>query len=224
MAAPPPRLRQVFLLSPAHCGGRRASILMRPGAASPLAVRLREGQLRLGEAFSFMSGLYFRGKLTYALHFNRVNGPESTSLVITPTRGLQPPEMPVSLALLEEFARTDIASGGSAYREPLARDLDTLAQRLSSDATVVLLGSIATQKYVDVLAPALGTRLHFPTSFIGRGDMSRGGLLLRCAADNAELDYAPLDPSASRRGHRPPRLDRRQPVAVDHDVRATLSD
>ena len=30
----------IFLLSPAYCGGRRAAMLMKPGASSPLAVRL----------------------------------------------------------------------------------------------------------------------------------------------------------------------------------------
>jgi len=60
---------RVFLLSPAYCGGRRATFLLKRDATLPLAVRLRKGTLTLGEAFSFMSGLYFRGKLTYASQF-----------------------------------------------------------------------------------------------------------------------------------------------------------
>jgi len=71
---------------------------------------------------------------------------------------------------------------------------------------VVLLGSIASDKYVDVLAPALGERLHYPPSFVGRGDMSRGGLLLRSAAAGVELDYLPLTALSTRRGTRPPKL------------------
>jgi hypothetical protein len=196
---------RVFLLSPAHCGGRRAAILLKPGASSPLALRLRAGTLTLGEAFSFMSGLYFRGKLSYAQAFGR--GPHAESLVITPTRGLQRPEALVSVALLEEFAGTDIAAGDKRYREPLERDLANLSERLSDFARVILLGSIASDKYVDVLAPALGERLHYPPSFIGRGDMSRGGLLLRSAASGVELDYEPLNPAATRRGQRPPKLE-----------------
>jgi hypothetical protein len=201
---PDPNAR-VFLLSPAHCGGRRATVLMRPDSRSALSARLRTGALTLGEAFSFMSGLYFRGKLAYARAFQG----DWTSYVITPTRGLQPPEVPVSVALLEEFAGTDIADGGTRFRAPLERDVAALAGRLAPEARVVLLGSIATNKYIDVLAPALGARLHYPSSFIGRGDMSRGGLLLRSAESGVELDYAPLCPAAVRRGPRPPRLPRR---------------
>ena len=72
---------------------------------------------------------------------------------------------------------------------------------------MVLLGSIATGKYVDALLDALGPRLLFPTDFVGRGDMSRGGLLLRSAREGRELDYIPVA-GALRRGKRPPKLDR----------------
>jgi hypothetical protein len=198
--------RPVFLLSPAHCGGRRARALLHPDATSPLALRLRAGTLTLGEAFSFMSGLYFRGKLAYARAFAPHDRREPATLVITPTRGLQAPDTLVNVAVLEEFASTDIASDDARFRAPMERAVTALAARLGPDARVVLLGSIATSKYVDVLAPALGARLHYPASFIGRGDMSRGGLLLRSAAAGVELDYAPLDPSATRRGTRPAKL------------------
>lgn len=202
-----PRLTHVFLLSPAHCGGRRAAMLLKPGATAIQAERLRTGTLTLGEAFSFMSSLYFRGKLAYAHAFG--GEPDRDSLVITPTRGLQPIDTLVSVEVLQEFAGTDIASGGLRYRAPLERDLADLSARLAPAARVVLLGSIATSKYVDVLVPALGDRLHYPPSFIGRGDMSRGGLLLRAADSGVELDYAPLVPTAVRRGPRPPKLGRR---------------
>lgn len=197
---------RVFLLSPANCNGRRANILLREGAASPLALRLRDGTLTLGEAFSFVSGLYFRGKLTYARAFAD-GAPSAGCYVITPTRGLLPPDTLVSLDLLLEFASTDIAAGDTRYRDPLTRDLAALAARLSLEARVVLLGSIATDKYLDVLAPALGERLHYPPSFVGRGDMSRGGLLLRHAASGVELEYAPLEPATRRRGARPAKLE-----------------
>ncbi len=197
----------VYLLSPAHCGGRRATLLLKPGASSALALRLRAGTLSLGEAFAFMSGLYFRGKLAYARAFTARHAAHATSLVITPTRGLMDPEALVSVGLLQEFATTDIAAGDDRYRLPLERDLTALVRRLTTAARVVLLGSIASDKYVDVLSPALGVRLHYPTAFIGRGDMSRGGLLLRQAASGDELEYAPLDPRAPRRGSRPPRLE-----------------
>jgi hypothetical protein len=196
---------RVFLLSPAHCGGRRAAILLKPGAGSLLALQLQAGTLTLGEAFSFMSGLYFRGKLSYARAF--ATEPDAESFVITPTRGLQRPDTLVSVELLREFSGTNIAAGDMRYREPLERDLVNLSARLAESARVILLGSIASDKYVDILAPALGERLHYPSSFIGRGDMSRGGLLLRSAASGVELEYEPLNPTATRRGPRPPKLE-----------------
>ena len=70
---------------------------------------------------------------------------------------------------------------------------------------MVLLGSIATGKYVDPLLAVLGERLLFPADFVGRGDMSRGGLLLRCARAGTELAYVGVR-DAVRRGPRPPRL------------------
>lgn len=193
---------QLFLLSPAYCGGRRAGYLLRPGSTLPLALRLHAGTLTLGEAFAFMSGLYFRGKLAYARAFGRHATP---ALVITPTCGLLPPDVPVSPALLREFAEVDVASDELRYRSPLEQTLETLQPTLA-DARVVLLGSIATGKYVDVLTRALGARLHFPAEFVGRGDMSRGGLMLRAVASGQELDYTVFAPDAPRRGARPPKL------------------
>jgi len=199
----------VFLLSPAYCAGRRAKILLKPGSTLAIAQRLQAGELTLGEAFTFCSGLYFRGKITYARAF----APDST-FVITPTRGLQPPGLVVTADLIREFAGVDIASDDVRYRRPLERDLRALAKRLQPGARVVLLGSVATGKYVDVLVRSLGQQLHFPPSFVGRGDMSRGGLLLRQAASGVELEYAALEPTATRRGPRPPKLDPRTRVAM----------
>ena len=202
ITSPPP---PVFLLSPAYCGGRRARILLREGAASPLAVRLREGGLTLGEAFSFMSGLYFRGKLAYARAFESSTRRAST-FVITPTRGLQHPDTMVSAETLREFATVDVSTDDLRYRTPLERDVTSLATTLDGDARVVLLGSVATGKYADVLTSLLGPRLYYPSSFIGRGDMSRGGLLLRSARAATELEYVALEAGVIRRGPRPPRL------------------
>lgn len=193
------RQPQVFLLSPAFCGGRRAAILLNPKSEMTLARRLARDTLTLGEAFSFMSGLYFRGKLAYANAFG-------IPLVITPTRGLQPPDAPVTAKRLREFAAVDVNASDRRYRRPLDRDLKQLAQALPVQARVVLLGSIATGKYVDALTAVLGSRLYYPPAFIGRGDMSRGGLMLRCVADNLELEYTPLVVGAPRHGARPPKL------------------
>ena len=194
---------QLFLLSPAYCGGRRATYLLREGSTLALARKLTEGTLTLGEAFSFMSGLYFRGKLGYAHAFGRHDTPV---LVITPTRGLLPPDTCVTADVLREFAAVDVHADDQRYRKPLEESLRTLSQVMSSDTRLVLLGSIATGKYVDVLTRAFGERLYFPSEFVGRGDMSRGGLMLRCIASGTELEYTRLLPHVRRHGARPPKL------------------
>ena len=192
---------RLFLLSPAYGGGKRARMLLEPRSAFATAQALADGRLTLGEAFTFMSGLYFRGKLAYGSAFGE-------SYVITPTRGLLPPQTIVSALMLREFAAVDIDAGERRYRRPLERDARTLGARLGGVDQVVLLGSIATLKYLEVLESAFGARLHFPPAFIGRGDMSRGGLLLRSARAGTELDYAPLTSATKRTGARPPRLPR----------------
>jgi hypothetical protein len=199
--------RVVFLLSPAHCGGRRAEILLREEAAFPLAQRLRESGAPLGEVFSFLSGLYFRGKLAYGHAFARPRLEGSPGvLVITPGRGLLPPDTVVTLEDLRAIAGVGVAPDEPRFREPLERDVAALAGSLSSEDVVVLLGSIATGKYVDVIGRLLDGRLRFPSEFVGRGDMSRGGLMLRCVASGAELEYLSIA-GAVRRGTRPPKLE-----------------
>jgi len=198
---------RVFLLSPAHCGGERARLLFDPRARFDLARRLHGGEgPSLGEVFAFLSGLYFRGKLTYALAFARPPAGAPGLSVITPCEGLCAAEEPVDVARLRRFASVDIATGDARYHEPLARDAERLAAALEVGTEVVLLGSVATGKYVEPLARALGDRLRFPAEFVGRGDMSRGGLLLRAARSGVELDYVPVA-GAARRGTRPARLE-----------------
>jgi hypothetical protein len=200
------RMTTVFLLSPAYCGGRRATMLVRPGATHQMATRLESGTLSLGEAFAFMSGLYFRGKLAYAQAFGRRTGDDPAVLVITPTRGLQRPDHIVSRTLIEEFATTDVADDEPKYREPLVADAERLAGGLPSDARVVLLGSVATTKYVEVLSDVFADNLCFPSDFVGRGDMSRGALLLRSASAGTELPYVAVSSAPKRHGPRPPRM------------------
>ena len=48
-------------------------------------------------------------------------------------------------------------------------------------------------KYVEALLPIFGSRLLFPREFVGRGDMSRGGLMLRCVDTGVPLTYVPLE-------------------------------
>ena len=193
-----------LLLSPARCDGRRAGWLLDPANDLPLARRLRSREgAPLGEVFSFMSSLYFRGKLAYARAFATTR---CGAHVIAPGRGLLDLDHPVRRADLLAMAAVTVSQDESRFREPLARDARQLEKRLGADDAVVLLGSIATDKYVEVLTACFGERLLFPPAFVGRGDMSRGGLMLRHAARGAPLDYAPVR-GATRHGKRPPKLE-----------------
>jgi hypothetical protein len=193
-------MTRFFLLSPASTSGRRAQILLRQEARFDLARRVRHGGAPLGEVFSFLSGLYFRGKLAYANAF----APKGGVFVITSSDGLVPADRLVGLSDLERFATVPIEAHEPRYRAPLLRDLGALAET-APDAEVVLLGSIATDKYVEPLRTAFGDRLRFPADFAGRGDMSRGGLLLRCVDESRELAYVTVGTGA-RHGARPERL------------------
>jgi hypothetical protein len=175
-----------------------------------MAARLRSPDgVPIGELFTFLSGLYFRGKLAYARAFARPpEGAGDGILVITPNLGLQCPEMPITLAGLRAAGRVDIRADNPRYRRPLAQTAQVLAGRIARDTQVVLLGSVASPKYVDVLGAIFGERLAFPVDFVGRGDMSRGGLMLRCVTAGRELTYAPLGPATPRHGPRPPKLER----------------
>jgi hypothetical protein len=201
---------RVFLLSPANCAGRRAELLLGGRGAFPLAERLRAGAaVPLGEAFSFLSGLYFRGKQAYARAFAAPPPGVAAAYVITTNRGLLALDAPVTLAELAAFGGVPIDLDDARYREPLRRDAEALIAELPPETAVVLLGSVASGKYVDLLLEVFGARLLFPAEFVGRGDMSRGGLLLRCVEDARELEYRPVA-GAQRRGARPPRLEPRR--------------
>jgi len=201
--------QRVFLLSPARLDGPRGKLLFEPTTLFPVAraLRTREG-CPIGEVFRFVSGLYFRGKLAYGMAFARPPSSApwmgSGSLVITQNRGLVPAETRVCLEHLEAFASTNIRASELAFRKPFERDAWGVREAVG-DGEVVLLGSIASAKYVDVLMDVFGDRLLFPKDFVGRGDMSRGGLLLRAVDAKQELAYAPVK-GAVRHGARPAKL------------------
>jgi hypothetical protein len=199
------RTPRVFLLSPANAGGQRAAMLFRAGAGFDLAVRLRGEGATIGETFAFISGLYFRGKLAYANAFSAQSAGGVPPRVITTDRGLVTTDTPIRRDDLLAFASVDIASGDDRYLAPLRRDAERLAEALGTSGEVVLLGSIATGKYADILIGVFGDRVLFPVEFVGRGDMSRGGLLLRCAREERELEYQPIR-GAVRHGKRPAKL------------------
>jgi hypothetical protein len=198
-------LAHVFLLSPANASGVRAKQLFSPRSQFDLAQRLRASGAPLGEIFSFISGLYFCGKLTYAEKFASTRPQTAAIRIITPAAGLLPPSTIVTLAQLREITSGPVDPELPSYREPLDRDARELHSLLHSEAQVVLLGSIATSKYVGPLLEIFGERLVFPAEFVGRGDMSRGGLLLRASRSGTPLSYIAIS-GAQRTGARPPKL------------------
>jgi predicted kinase len=182
-------------------------MILREAAAFPLAVQLREQGLPLGEIFSFISGLYFRGKLAYARAHAAPPSGLPGIVVITASGGLVSPDRLFRLHDLSEITSGDIAAGAPEYRLPLERDARLLSEHMGAECEVVLLGSVATPKYVEPLLEIFGERLMFPQEFVGRGDMSRGGLMLRCAREMRELTYVPVA-GAVRHGTRPPKLEK----------------
>jgi hypothetical protein len=183
-------MTRIFLLSPARCSGQRARWILNRNSKAELAQRLRSAEgVPLGEVFSFLSALYFRGKLAYARAFAQPPPGGTGVWIITPTAGLLPPEMAMPLSRLRGFARVPISKRNTLYRRSLRRDLIKLIAQLEPDCEIILLGSIASSRYLDILSEALGPRLKVPLDFVGMGDMQRGALLLRCIRENRELSY-----------------------------------
>lgn len=197
--------RRIFLLSPANAGGIRARIVASENASFELALRLRSEGAPLGEVFSFISGLYFRGKLAYAQRFAEARSGIPGAFVITASGGLIPPETVITTEDLAALSAASISTTDRRYREPLERDARAICEKAGPKCEVVLLGSIATPKYVEPLLKIFGERLLFPIEFVGRGDMSRGGLMLRSARSGEQLTYVPVA-SAVRHGPKPPKL------------------
>ncbi len=107
----------------------------------------------------------------------------------------------ITLQRLQAWAQVAIDEGNPRFTEPLLAHAAALEQALGDRARFVLLGSVATDKYVRPLGQVFGERLLFPREFVGRGDMSRGSLMLRAARAGVELEYAPVA-TAVRHGPR----------------------
>lgn len=198
---------RVFLLSPANAGGARAQMVLNNRAEFDLAQRLRTSGAPLGDIFQFVSGLYFRGKLAYSRAFAAPPDGAPGAVVITAGAGLLEPGTTVTIDRLRELAGVPIDAADPRYRLPLERDAEALRAMAGPDCDIVLLGSVASAKYVEPLLRIFGQRLLFPIEFVGRGDMSRGGLMLRCARAGEELAYVPVT-GAVVHGKRPPKLPR----------------
>lgn len=202
-------LHRVFLLSPAKAGGVRYEMLLREQARFDLAEKLRQGAASIGEVYSFISGLYFRGKMAYTETFGAAPPGIPRALVIVPGIGLVPSDTPVTIEQLRATANIPVDERNEAYRDALLRAARLLDEHAGPTCLYVLLGSIASGKYTAPLLEVFGERLVFPADFVGRGDMSRGGLMLRRAHSGIELSYIPVH-GAVRHGARPPKLERLQ--------------
>jgi hypothetical protein len=185
-----------MLLSPVRLNGERGRSLLEPGADFAVARDLRSGEgAPLGDVFSFVSGLYFRGKATYAKEFARCADGAPAAFVMTAGGGLCSLDERVDVDRLRGWARVAIHEDNPHFTAPLYRQLSELVARHDAATRFVLLGSVATKKYVAPLLDVLGQRLLYPREFLGRGDMSRGSLLLHAVRDGRELDYAPVQAS-----------------------------
>jgi hypothetical protein len=183
----------VFLLSPAKMSGRRGAMLTREGADSELARELGTPEgAPISAVFAFVSGLYFRGKVAYAREFGRAPSGTPSAHVITAGGGLYQLDQRVTLARLNGWTRVAIHQDNPHFTAPLTRHAAGLLDAHDPTTRFVLLGSVATQKYVQPLLDVFGERLLFPSDFEGRGDMSRGSLMLRAVREGRELSYAPL--------------------------------
>lgn len=125
--------------------------------------------------------------------------------MITACAGLLRPETTINREQLCQISSAPVEASEPRYRIPLERDARLVAAHLTDNCEVVLLGSIATPKYVEPLLSIFGERLIFPVEFAGRGDMSRGGLMLRCVREGVELNYVSIL-TGQRHGARPPKL------------------
>lgn len=201
-------MMRIFLLSPAQSAGKRAAMLTRSAATFELARQVQIGAATLGDVFSFCSGLYFRGKLTYARHFAAA---AEAVKIITPSRGLLAPETLVGARELAEFAGVPVDSAEPRFTGPLEATARAVA-KLGADE-VILLGSVATGKYLDTLLPIFGRQLLYPEEFAGRGDMSRGALMLRAVAAGTELRYAAFPAVHRGRGRAPSSVRRDEGAA-----------
>ena len=215
-------------MSPAFSGGKRGQMVMRDAASFPLAQQLRTPEgAPLGDVFSFLSGLYFRGKLGYARAFARPPaGVARRRCVITPSDGLVLAGR--RRVTLDAPARASRAarhrrSTDARYRRPLVRD----ARGSGRGAGPGVRGRAAGQRgHRQVRGRAArqssASGSCFPTDFVGRGDMSRGGLLLRARHGRRELDYGPVA-GAVRHGPAPAAARRRgdEPAARAPDGAAS---
>lgn len=184
---------RLFLLSPATAHGAKARVLLQDPPRTPAATWLRSSDgMPLAAVFTYLSGLYFTGKLAYARAFANISPPLEGVYVLTMSDGLLSPAAPVSADMLRRFAAA--ADGSADGRDRLIQSARTIAAALGeAPCEVVFLGSVHSSKYTELLEPVFGDRLRFPRELVRRGQLERGAILLERATARRELDYITLD-------------------------------
>jgi hypothetical protein len=175
--------KKIFLLSPANASGKRAGYLTSGKSSLSTEFRSTEG-CALSEAYAFMSSLYFRGKLAYSQKYG------DQSFIITPGFGLVSLDWKLTASRFSQIRETQVSAKSPVYVDPFRRDAEKIA---ALDSQIILLGSIATGKYLDVLKPIFGSNLFYPEKFKSLGDMSRGAMMLNSCREGVELDYVSVD-------------------------------
>jgi hypothetical protein len=178
----------IFLISPANMSGLRGTRLLRETGEGDVHTRLKGEGVELGEVFAYVSSLYFRGKLAYGDAFGNAPSGSSGAYIITPSAGLMFPKTKVRLEELRAICSTEVNANNEQFCRPLENDIRRLREKCNG-SRFVLLGSIATPKYVEPLMRVLEGDLFYPSAFVGLGNMSRGALLLQCVRTQVELDY-----------------------------------
>ena len=155
------RYHTIFLLSPANLSGVRGELVFNPQADFPVARQLKAGGAPLGELFSVVSSLYFRGKVAYATAFAHPPQDHPGALVITPGDGLCFLHEPVTLNGCGAGRRFRSMRKSAVHRSALASRA-ALLRAHGATTRFVLLGSVASGQCVDPLVRVLGERLLFP--------------------------------------------------------------
>ncbi len=152
---------RIFLLSPANARESEGQRLLHSTAPSELAVRLRQSGVRLGDVYQHISSLYFRGKLSThqvsAIPLSRLRA----CRYITGT-GLMLPETLIRFDEFRQLSAISIDASNERYRQSLIADLMRLREMAGVHVDIILLGSIATSKYVDPIANVFGERVLVP--------------------------------------------------------------
>ena len=152
------------------CSRRRAAAESARGSSSTSARSSTwpsgcgsRGGAALGDVFSFLSGLYFRGQADLRARVRGAAARRAGRSRHHAERGLLPAEEPVTLARLRALrARADRRGRAALPAARWTATRATLADAIPPDTEVVLLGSIATGKYVDILADGLRRAAAFP--------------------------------------------------------------